>query len=831
MDEWRSSLVAYGTDLLLSRLGRDWPEPDASGASGPLARTALEHANAYQQDPRLQMARQIVGDRSLSDPGRLQAASEGVVPVFSLLTAPAGVEGRRGEPSPIGRLTVSAEESSATLTDVAAGFWQALDQPTLNDLDTFTYLLAGYGWNVPGTVEHSIRPGFEQGISVYEQFKAVAALCCCLDPMLDEEQPIALIAGDLPGIQDVLYTITAKGAAKTLRGHSAYLQLLSDALVRLLRQRFDLPEANVVFSAGGNFLLVAPVGVIDEIEGWQRGINEKLLTLHRGELYLALAWMTVPARLYADSSPVRQPGSLAERRHELHRALEEAKHSPFADLGSMRYRELFEPLGDGGGGARCEVCHVEVDEATAVDTEEALFCEQCHAFAYQAPEDADVPYDSLAWSVANADRVLISPVGDSVSLEKYGVGKGNPPWNVGLRHLGLNYRFIGAGEEIPRDRGTLLAFGPERLLPPTLEQGKRYGFRFLCQSTPRHDRGGYRREIRDFHSMAREDAIGISRYGVLRMDVDGLGRTMSGQRLRHPDLLHLSALSNALDLFLGGMLEGIGRDCVGEWQSWAEKWSDKEPHAAHKQPYVIYAGGDDMLIVAPWDLLPPLAQAIRKRFSDFCLNRLTMSGGIAIATEKYPLYRAAEEAGAALDRSKDRVVEDPRTLLVKGEKDALTFLGVTLSWEDLDTSRTLMEKLVQLVTGYPYPGEDKAPRALLQLLDYVARLYRREAGPTEEENAVRIGQWLPALHYALRRMGKRVPQSLENDLATIPSNILELEAVRAAARRLETASDREAEDELKEAIRSQLTQARGWPAIRYLGLPVRWADFLTRKEV
>jgi CRISPR-associated protein Csm1 len=238
-----------------------------------------------------------------------------------------------------------------------------------------------------------------------------------------------------------------------------------------------------------------------------------------------------------------------------------------------------------------------------------------------------------------------------------------------------------------------------------------------------------------------------------------------------------------------------------------------------------------MFIVAAWDLLPPLAQAVRRRFGAFSLNRLTMSGGISIATEKYPLYRAAEEAGAALDRAKDRLVEDRETLILKARKDALTFLGVTLSWEDLATARGLMEKLVGLLTGYPYPEGETAPRALLQVLDYVARLYRRQAGGAGEAEGVQIGQWLPALHYGLRRMGERAPQAVEADLATIPNDILELDAVRAAAGRLGGPHDAEAKNDLRKAVRSQLERARGWPAVRYLGLPVRWAEFLTREEV
>jgi len=360
-----------------------------------------------------------------------------------------------------------------------------------------------------------------------------------------------------------------------------------------------------------------------------------------------------------------------------------------------------------------------------------------------------------------------------------------------------------------------LAFDPDQSRPKVLETDKSYGFHFLSRLTPRE--APPQKEIRDFHSMAREDAVGIPRYGVLRMDVDSLGQMMSGKGLKYPDLLHLSALSNALDFFFGGMLDQIGRECANEWQKHTKAWTQKTTRTDQKWPYIIYAGGDDLFIVAAWDLLPPLAQAIQEQFSEFCSDRLTMSGGIAIAREKYPLYRAAEQAGLALDQSKDRVVKS-KGMLVKARKNALTFLGVTLSWKDIAAARALAEKLVKLLNGYP--DGDKAPRALLQLLHYVAWLYQHEAAPTETDS-VALGQWLPALHYGLRRMQRRVPETLREELASIPNRILDLDSVWGAS----------SEPELREAIRNQMDDARyNWPAIRYLGLPVRWAEFLTRKE-
>jgi CRISPR-associated protein Csm1 len=55
---------------------------------------------------------------------------------------------------------------------------------------------------------------------------------------LDSEVEVALlVGGDITGIQRFIYTISSKGAAKSLRGCSAYLNLLCDAIAEWLRRK------------------------------------------------------------------------------------------------------------------------------------------------------------------------------------------------------------------------------------------------------------------------------------------------------------------------------------------------------------------------------------------------------------------------------------------------------------------------------------------------------------------------------------------------------------------------------------------------------------------
>jgi CRISPR-associated protein Csm1 len=362
-----------------------------------------------------------------------------------------------------------------------------------------------------------------------------------------------------------------------------------------------------------------------------------------------------------------------------------------------------------------------------------------------------------------------------------------------------------------------------------------YGFRFLANVTPRigveEDRkrlqsfldpeeGKIRPgDIRSTTIMARWDRTGIDRYGVLRMDVDDLG-TLFARRLVVPSLLHTSALSAALGLFFEGWLNRLCENAAHEWQQRvAEVTADSDVYLRVKLPYVIYAGGDDLLIVGPWDVLPVVAWHIRRDLGSYVARGyvdphaameetpITVSAGIFAETAKFPLYQAAEQAGEALDAAKRHKVWRREERKWETVKDAITFLDTTLGWDEFREAETLALKLAWLVdVGIPRNGgpPDKAPHALIHLLAAVAKEYAEQGG---EETPERLpyGRWMPLLAYGLRRMVDRAPATnlaLRQELMALADRTLDLTRVADAAR---------------------------WPTIRFLGMPVRWAEFLIRK--
>lgn len=803
MKALKQALIGYGAWLMARQLGRELPR------DGPLA--SLIGQADFTTEPPIERARRLLGDWSggvpeSASPGRLRS-------VFSFVYYEDRKRPRVQADMPHRALDISLDNPGDQVPEeLWEGFWDCVGRlkPGWGLFETFTALMARYGWNLPGTLE-------SEGVSVFEQFKAVTSLAHVLIPDRDEA---LLVGGDLPGIQDMLYTITSKGVAKALRGRSFYLQLLNDAIVRALLRDLDLPSTCVVYNAGGNFQILARITDGERLETLRREVNHRLLALHGGELFLALAWTPVRADDLATSTFADTVEELADR-------VEEKKSRAFADLAEEDYEEVFGATGFGGL-PHCEICHVDLEDNAW------HLCDQCDSFGERMRNSQK----GLARRIADTHEHLflaVHDLGGFQLLEGLAGWNGKPPWWTVLRSFGYRYDFAEKAEA--GSQVYLYALNETDCVPGNLDGDCAYGFRFLANTTPRlsenedlkhlqslldPDEGPIEPgDIRSTTIMARWDRAGIDRYAVLRMDVDNLG-TLFATRLVVPSLLYTSALSAALGVFFEGWLNNVCKNAADEWQRQVAEVTD-DPHSGLrvKLPYVIYAGGDDLLIVGPWDVLPVVARQVRRDLGSYVLRGyvapeggvddapLTVSAGIFAETAKFPLYQAAEQAGEALDAAKRRkarrrVHGEERLVTVK---DAVNLLETTVGWEEFKRAEELALKLARMVdVGIPQDGDrtDTAPHALVQLLAAVAREYAKEGGEVAWER-LPYGRWMPLLAYGLRRMVDRAPAanpSLRQEIMGLARDALDLTRAEDAAQ---------------------------WYTIRFLGLPVRWAEFLIRK--
>jgi len=686
-----------------------------------------------------------------------------------------------------------AEDEANAYGTLWAGFVQAVQTLPTDDLPTYLeglyYALQRFTWCIPGAYYKS-RPD----VSLFDHSRATAALAACLsaldEPTLDDllarqrrdEPLVLLVGGDLSGVQDFIYTITAKGAAKGLRGRSFYLQLLNEVVARYLLRRLGLPITNLLYAGGGHFYLLAPLDAEDQLEKARADVSRKLLTHHGGDLYLALGWTPATAADFDRES-------FGNRWQAVSKAVNEAKRQRFAELedADLLMDQVFGPLGQGGGEENeCQVCHYEgpVEAENEGTEDERRICRLCQSL------------EKLGTDLREAAYLLLGEV-ETHDTER-------ADYAETLRAFGLALGLTTAdGTPILRlpdavRRATLLAM---RDLPDVAETGQRIsqrsgypvapGTRYTVNVTPRVsdtdlETAAFKRYAKDLEprgipksgdvkefGLMQEQSRGVKRLGVLRMDVDDLGDLLQWG-MKDATLSRVASFSFALALFFEGW---VGELCRRANQQ-----------AGTDKVYAIYSGGDDLFVVGAWDALPGLADAIRKDLARFAADNpaVHISGGLTLHAGKYPLYQAAHDAEKALDTAKDLKRPNER------RKNAFNFLGLTVPWEQFDAVAGEKKRLVTLVKPTDKEGLGVS-HALLQTL---LQLYARFTHDVRERAKPYWGPWMWRGAYYLKRMEDRYKDKAQVEIKRI-----------------------------REALKGD-----DFRYIERLGPAARWAELLTRRE-
>ncbi len=678
------------------------------------------------------------------------------------------------------------------------------DLPTY--LETLLLLLQRTTWCLPSAY-YRARPD----ISLYDHSRMTAALAAVLmDSDLDEarlerlsqapqesEEPLALlVGGDLSGVQNFIYTITARGATSALRGRSFYLQLLTEAVARATLRRLDLPPTNLIYAGGGNFTLIARPTDQAPLRDIQRDISRILLSHHRGDLYLAVSALPLRGRDF-------YRGRIRDKWEALGDHLQRAKQQRFAELGDD-LKALFQAQGHGGNEEQqCQVCGRE-HRGTRRDPK---------SISADSPEGvrkcpACLSYEDLGEKLRHAQYLILEQVPLPAPPA---LGKEPPPggWDEVLRALGLGVRLEEGSPKTPAGgeiRRTVLALSDDALGGLAPQARTAIGRRLLVNVTPILTESEIKAlkekgvpdlpaagSIAPFHVLEAQSQ-GIPRLGVLRLDVDNLGALFSQGLGEHATLSRLAALSFAVSLYFEGWVEHLA----------ARQNAQDRQAGRGERLYSIYSGGDDLFFVGSWDAVVELARQIRADLSRYVAGHpgIHASAGIALVGGKYPLYQAAQDAGRAEEQAKRLQWWDNGHLRTK---DAVSFLGQALPWGQfglencaetgLHTAHALMHLLVDMMET---KGEEKKPpRALLRHLiglhrEYLERVGERQRAGRDRNRAGQPqafwGRWMWLGFYMLSR--SKLP------------------------------SIRDLRDQLK---------AEDFRSIAWIGLAARWAELRLRK--
>ena len=607
-------------------------------------------------------------------------------------------------------------DAEKTNNDYLKQVYQKLD--SLKNAHNFTkyyYTFLKYCWSIPTTID------FPE-ISLFDQWKTISAMAFASGDQWynGPAEEFTLVGGDIPGIQNFVYTITSKGAAKGLKGRSYFIQLLGETIITSMLKKWGLEITNIIYAAGGNFMILAPNTV--DVSVTRDETEKTLFSYFEGNLGFCLADQTIPCNALAKDEFSEYSSRLKEK-------ISAQKQNRFSKLAKSNWSMVFAPQGKPGN-RFCAICQVALRE----DEGKRLFSEDESVDDRQCSVCATL--ENLANKIRSAKYEIKSP-----KLPE------NPEhWQEILFGLGeICFDYYDDREFYHRKDDIVLAINDTSL------EEDMDGFKFVAAWIPTltqkdvdhgNESGIFKEidqevgDILTFGQLAKASQ-GVNRLGVLRMDVDNLGMVvMSG--LPHHNILSLSCLSRTLDWFFEGWLNRI-----------CEEINQNDDGQLENRLFIIYAGGDDLFIVGSWDLMPELAFKIQSDLQAYSGNNpnLTISAGISIVPEKYPLYQAARDTGEAQDQSK--LFSRSST---SHEKNAFTFFGQTFGWEEYEEIAKLRDKITQIAS------ENKA---IIRILSNIYNQYLSQAKQTTDplgrsfENIL-YGPWMWRSVYALSQLSRRI---------------------------------------------------------------------------
>lgn len=501
--------------------------------------------------------------------------------------------------------------------------------------ETMLTLLYKYAGQIPSGIK-----GLDD-VSLYDYLKMTAAIAVTLRNGAEKQQsekPFLLIGADFSGIQQYIYTIVSKRAAKSLKGRSFYLRLLSDTIVRYLLKELELYNANVIYNSGGSFYILAANNqeTRDKIATAIKRIEDALFKELGTQLFVAIDYVELSLKALLGEGE-----SLSDTWRELFLKRDSKKNHKLSTILKERYEELFDT-----GSANVKMMK------DSISGEDFLPGEKVYRINGDNGNDLKLrPITALQIEIGKVLRNTDVLIVTDTPIPGYDALSATP------LELGITYYFADSRRE-PDSK--LASLGDKANIVTLNGSNGKCSLHHLSEGCTNiftiefYGGNEMRKIVNTYEEMSEGD--GFTRMGVLRMDVDNLGTIF--QSGITASLSRYAALSRSFDYFFSGYLNTI-------WESYNPEKSQ-----------IIYSGGDDLFIVGRWDIAIELAQRIRNDFKEYtCYNEsFSLSGGVAIVPPKFPIMAAAEESASEESKAKEHVCGNR-------PKDAISFMGTPLNWE------------------------------------------------------------------------------------------------------------------------------------------------------
>ncbi|MDO5719053.1 MAG: type III-A CRISPR-associated protein Cas10/Csm1 [Tissierellia bacterium] len=488
-----------------------------------------------------------------------------------------------------------------------------------------------------------------QDISLYDHLKLTSAIATCIydyfkekelfdyslllkdSKLYYEKEIFYLYSLDFSGIQDFIYTIINSKALKSLRTRSFYLEIMMEEFIDTILDKLNLTRANLIYSGGGHAYLLLPNTENTKIivEKMKNDINDWLVEIFGIELYLSGGGKAAKAN-DLENYPT---GSYSNLFKSVSKEISKNKLSRYSveQLKRLNFRD------EESGSRECKICN-RVDKLIE-NGEGDIICDICNEIIKFSRDILHKEFFAIVKDDFKTKKPsLVLPFGkkiiayDEISLNKDMIG------NSLIRIYSKNEMYLG------KNISTNLWVGD------------------YC----------YDKELRNLI----DDSQGIKRLSVLRADIDNLGKAfVNGYKEEDKSLTRSATFSRQMSLFFKYHINYILDN--PEFSLLDEK------DIKRRKALIVYSGGDDVFVVGSWRDIIEFSVDLRRYLQEFTIDTLTISAGIGIYPETYPIKAMAENTGKLEEYAKKYKRK------IKGrfvEKNAVCLFDKDLvfGWEELE---------------------------------------------------------------------------------------------------------------------------------------------------
>lgn len=574
-----------------------------------------------------------------------------------------------------GELTNNKEDYDSIILELKKNLEYILENEDLNSIMNLIE-------RTMSTVPCKVSGEHIYDISLYDNTKLMVALAGCNYYFSKEEnlennkEKYILVSADISGIQNFIYTIASKGALRSLRGRSFYLEIIFENIIDEILNEIGLCRANLLYSGGGHFYMLLPNTrkVRKIIEDGKVNINQWFLETYGTSLYIEISYVTVNEQNLCNND--KKSNLIGELYKDVGSKNSKGKLQRYSVEQLERLILKSENKQDE---AECTICHKSFELNDNI-------CENCNNISFLGN---NLP------KIQNGEKVIV--------IEDY------------KRDNSLRIPSIDIKKEI------YLNYQYEKKLSKTsyIRAYSINSSRKLYNKVININAGIYSKESKDKNTLINFDELadnskGIKRLGVLRADVDNLGRaftegfelTDTSDKYKYISLSRNSNLSYSLSKFFKS---GMNEICKGNFDGERFKILKDNSDNGDRNVAIVYAGGDDLFIVGAWNEIIELAVDINNEFKKFTNNKMTLSAGIGIFNPKYPIEQMASQVGElehiAKINGKDRIcLFDYMPENIQEEKLKYRHL---YTWDEFENS-VCKEKIENLYKWFDFEKNDKS---------------------------------------------------------------------------------------------------------------------------